>query len=121
MGLSPLVKNSWLRPCVCESEVAVKWAMAIIDYLIATAQYYIHAIDANKILCRAFNAAGVYGTREPRTLALWSQWQETRWSNSVSVEELGPLSGLGRHLPQHIRTANSRKAGSAATGAELKK
>jgi len=37
------------------------------------------------ILCRAFNA------NSRATLTLWSQWQETRWSNSDSVEE-GPLS-----------------------------
>jgi len=51
--------------------------------------------------------------------------QETRWSNSDSVEE-GPLSSMGRHLPRHIYSqsyvlANSGKAGLAATEAELKK
>jgi len=77
----------------------------------------------NKILCRAFNAANAYATREPHSLC---GCNDTRPDGETQIPwKRGRCLAWDATCPniyaQWTVLANNKKAGSAATEAELKK
>jgi len=112
-----------MRPhiCVCRTEVTVNGCHGL-SCRHGSGRHSRHS-QVNDILCRAFNAAGAYATREPHSLC---GRNDKRPVGTTQIPwRRGRCLAWDATCPntyaQSYVLANRRKAGSAATEAELKK
>jgi len=76
--------------------------MVIMDYLITTAQDDIHATIKSTRFSVVHLTPPVHMQLESHTLSVVEMTRDQ--TEQLRFREEGPLSGLGRNLPQHIRT-----------------